>query len=331
MWLAQGFGIAPGLQPGVGAEHLHSVHRRMAGADYYFVNNATSERVAAPLYFADDGRDPEVWDLSTGEVAAARFESIDDRLAVAIDLAPGTATVIGFERTVGSRGAATEVASVEIGPWSLTATASEFLGDPVSIDREAEPLADWRDIPELQHFSGTGRYRATVDLPASFFDAATRITLDLGEVYDVAEVTVNGVAVATLSGRPYEVDVSSRVVPGSNSFEIVVTTTLRNLFVGFALQGLQYYFPLLLAPDLSPAGLVGPVRLVGSMSGDGSLRAVAGRNGRPMVASPQTMRRSTQRSERRPNAPLRGASATERRFGTGDTRAAARGGRGSGS
>ena len=52
--------------------------------------------------------------------------------------------------------------------------------------------------------------------------------LDLGEVYDVADIQVNGKPGPTLLLRPYRADVTALVKPGMNSLEIVVTNTLYN-------------------------------------------------------------------------------------------------------
>ena len=84
--------------------------------------------------------------------------------------------------------------------------------------------------------------------------------LDLGNVRDVAEVTVNGKHVATLLLRPYRADITDFVHPGENTLEIAVTNTLYN---SMTLRNPRAFRP---GPTENPSGLMsgglmGPVQL----------------------------------------------------------------------
>jgi len=56
--------------------------------------------------------------------------------------------------------------------------------------------------------------------------------LDLGTVYDLAEVSVNGKELGTLWKPPYRVDVTDVLKSGANSLEIKVTNQWTNRLAG---------------------------------------------------------------------------------------------------
>jgi hypothetical protein len=91
--------------------------------------------------------------------------------------------------------------------------------------------------------------------------------LSLGDVYDVADVRVNGKECGVAWTRPYEVDVTPAVVAGENSLEISVTNTWRNRLIGDRHSSDSTHVTWTTAPDylkdkpLLSSGLLGPVTL----------------------------------------------------------------------
>jgi hypothetical protein len=115
------------------------------------------------------------------------------------------------------------------------------------LDRAGEvevqrPLGTWNDV--APKFSGTAVYTRTVELAPEDL-AGRRIRLDLGEVHDLAEVTVNGTTLPVAYWAPYVVDVTDALRPGVNTIEVAVTNTLANE-----------------RNQNRPSGLAGPVSLV---------------------------------------------------------------------
>lgn len=68
----------------------------------------------------------------------------------------------------------------------------ENLGAPSSIVMET--LAEWttHNNPGVRHFSGTARYHLEFTLSKTFAESGNPVILDLGEVREIADVTVNG-------------------------------------------------------------------------------------------------------------------------------------------
>lgn len=62
------------------------------------------------------------------------------------------------------------------------------------------------------------------DLPAGFANNQ-RVTLDLGEVTVMAKVTINDIAHDTLWRKPYQLDVTHDLKPGTNRIRVLVTST----------------------------------------------------------------------------------------------------------
>ncbi|CAH1199087.1 glycosylhydrolase-like jelly roll fold domain-containing protein [Paenibacillus sp. JJ-223] len=100
----------------------------------------------------------------------------------------------------------------------------------------------------LPRFSGTFRYETDVE----WGETSDRVLLNLGEVYETAEVWVNGEHVGVRICPPYQLDVSRFLIKGNNCLIVEVTNTLvkeqRDNLSSFAQQ--------------EPSGLLGPVQLV---------------------------------------------------------------------
>ena len=95
---------------------------------------------------------------------------------------------------------------------------------------QLERLGSWTEIPDMLRFSGTATYSTEVnlDLPSR----ATRVVLDLGDVREIAEVTVNGKPAGVAWKRPYRVDLTGPVRPGRNLIQVKVTNLWINAILG---------------------------------------------------------------------------------------------------
>ena len=69
-------------------------------------------------------------------------------------------------------------------------------------------LISWSESsdPGVKYFSGTGTYTKTIQAPADWFKAGARLWLDLGDVKNLAEVTVNGKPLGIVWKTPFRVD-----------------------------------------------------------------------------------------------------------------------------
>jgi hypothetical protein len=183
-----------------------------------------------------------------------------------------------------------------VGPWEVSFAAGS--GTPCEV--VLHQLASWTDHEdfEVQHYSGTARYRREFELPKRFQEAVLPdrcVYLDLGRVEVIATVSLNGERLATLWKPPFRLDITDALCGGANSLEIAVTNLWPNRLIGdekypadaeyggLYLQSWPDWF-LQKKPrpeprrrafsvvrhygkedPLLPSGLLGPVKLVGSV------------------------------------------------------------------
>lgn len=136
-------------------------------------------------------------------------------------------------------------------------------------------LRSWTELggTEAQRFAGTARYRLEFSLPRDV--AADDWLLDLGDVRESARVRVNGTEVATLWSLPFRVRLGAHLRPGNNVLEIDVTNLAANRIRDLDRRGVTWrimreinfvnirYRPFDASDwELTPSGLLGPVKLV---------------------------------------------------------------------
>jgi hypothetical protein len=116
------------------------------------------------------------------------------------------------------------------GPWDV----SFQKGRGAPKEARFEHLISWTDHedPRIRHFSGTASMKTTFDLPAGFLKSGQELWLDLGEVGVIAEIRLNGKALATLWRPPFRVEVTEALQRGKNALEVDVTNLLINRMIG---------------------------------------------------------------------------------------------------
>ena len=107
------------------------------------------------------------------------------------------------------------------GPWTL-----DIAGQTLTLDR-TQPWTDLDDLT-VRYFSGTATYSTT--FTAS--NLADTVTLDLGDVGALAEVTLNNQSLGTLWTPPYQIDATGVLKDGENTLKIAVTNAWYNRLLG---------------------------------------------------------------------------------------------------
>jgi len=114
----------------------------------------------------------------------------------------------------------------------------------------------------VKYFSGTATYSKTIDVPADWFRPGADLMLDLGEVRELAEVSVNDTSFESLWNPPFGVDVTSALHPGKNVLRVKVTNLWVNRLIGDQQPdaGKKYTFSLVPTynrnASLRPSGLL---------------------------------------------------------------------------
>lgn len=250
--------------------HLEFLHRKLSGADIYFVDNRSDQPANVTASFRIVGRKPELWRADTGSIQRASFNIAGDKTSVPLQLEPwGTVFVVFQTPTKVTHFTAPvrreSVLETLSGPW--TVSFPPRWGAPESITLPS--LISWTDSSEtgVKYFSGTGTYTRTVQIPASALRSGSRVLLDLGEVKNLASITVNGTAMGVVWHTPFRLDITRALKSGSNIITVAVTNAWVNRMIGDLQPGAtQYTFtdvkPYRANSPLLPSGLLGPVRLI---------------------------------------------------------------------
>lgn len=124
------------------------------------------------------------------------------------------------------------------GPRELAGAWQVGFRDPFgqTCEAEFEQLTSWAAHPDetIRYFSGIGSYRRRFEVPADWLDDNRRVRLDLGRLWAVGEVWVNGRSLGVLWKPPYVIDVTEAVQAGENQLEVKVANTWSNRLVGDA-------------------------------------------------------------------------------------------------
>jgi hypothetical protein len=160
--------------------------------------------------------------------------SENDKTRIDLQLPPyGSGFIIFSEETreLPEYNRRTEMKSTEIkGGWSLS--FPENWGAPPQV--ELDELISWTDHKEkgINYFSGTATYRNSFEVSKTELADGKIISLDLGEVLDVAEVFVNGDSVGVLWTKPFKMNIRDYVREGKNDIEIRITNMWINRLTG---------------------------------------------------------------------------------------------------
>ncbi len=230
-------GVAPDFQTveKLPADVVPWIHRRVGGDDWYFVSNQKSEPLTVTASFRVDGKVPELWQADTGTVAPPRaWSRKDGRTEVTLEFAPRGSVFVRFRP--GPEAPATVPAQQTVRTLPISdgwkVRFSPEMGGPAEID--FPQLVSWTDRPEkgIRYYSGIATYERDVTVPPDAIVPGGRLVLDLGEVKNLARVTVNGTTFPELWKPPFTLDVTSALKAGPNRLKIEVVNVWANRLVG---------------------------------------------------------------------------------------------------
>ncbi|MBY9078348.1 glycosyl transferase family 2 [Paenibacillus sp. HN-1] len=133
------------------------------------------------------------------------------------------------------------------GTWNVATAASEQYPDFAPWG-ELATLTDLSLPGFLPDFAGTIRY----EIPFAYTqEIGGHVIIDLGDVFETAEVFVNGNSAGVRISTPYRYNVTPFMQNGENTLTIEVTNTLSKKLTDFCSRLAQH----------EPSGLLGPVSL----------------------------------------------------------------------
>ncbi|MEU1884055.1 glycosyl hydrolase [Micromonospora rifamycinica] len=246
------------------------VHRQDASGDYYHLFNSGRSRVRFTATLRGRGA-VRILDLWAGTSHPVDSTGDDDRRTVALDLAPGEATVVFLGTGPGLDAVPVTVPAptvptrqrwsreltrwdLDVQDWQPGGVRTRRLGD--------HPTGDWRTTRDLEDVAGVGTYRTTVLLDDDADHDVDAVLLDLGQVAGTVQVEVNDRRVAGDCVGVGTRDVLPHLRRGVNTITVEVATTLGNRLVALGRTEADTYGRFA-SRSPRPAGLIGPVRLRG--------------------------------------------------------------------
>ncbi len=116
------------------------------------------------------------------------------------------------------------------GSWELNFPPGWGAPERITLD----DLQSWTESTNagVKYFSGTASYRKEVLIPKKAFGSNRQLWLNLGQVKNFAEVSLNGVDLGILWRPPFRVNITGCARPGRNRLEIKVTNLWPNRLIG---------------------------------------------------------------------------------------------------
>jgi hypothetical protein len=252
-------------------ESVLFVHRRLADTDIYFLDNRSDHAAAVEASFRIAGKVPELWYAESGKRAPAPYTIAGGRTTVPLHFEPWGTVFAVFrkptKKTSSVLAGTTERRLTTIdGPWTVDFQPDR--GAPASLT--FDKLISWPDSPDqgVKYFSGYATYTRKIQAPPSWFNKGASLSIDLGDVKNLAIVTVNGEELGTVWHAPYRLELTGALKPGENQISIKVANSWVNRLIGDLQPGAKTIYTFtswkVYKPEspLLPSGLIGPIVVI---------------------------------------------------------------------
>ena len=238
------------------ATDLVYVQRRVEGRTVTFLHNRREAVRNVTLTLPQAGQ-VNRWNAMDGSVDPLSSMRNGGATSVALTLAPGGSALLVLDPNAPpqARGMAQPAGRLAIPAdgWSLK-VEGHVMRKAYAHDFGQVALEDWREVPELAGFAGNATYRRTINVDAGWLGSGMKVTLDLGEVHDMATVTVNGRTLPPAISAPYRVDLTGALKSGQNDLAITIANVPQNAMIDPKDPTYRKLKPV-------PAGWTGPVML----------------------------------------------------------------------
>ena len=247
------------------------VHRKINDGDFYWVNNRTNNAETLEASFRITGKVPVIWHAETGKTEPASYTIANGRTTVTLNLTPIDAVFIVFKDAATktsvtlTKKTEKDILTVD-GPWTVSFQPNR--GAPVSATFDKLVSYTENGDAGIKYFSGTALYTKTITVPANVIEKDAQTWLDLGDVKNLAEVTVNSRSLGVTWKKPFRMEISSALKPGENKLEIKVINLWPNRLIGDAQPGVTNKITYTAMPfykadsPLLSSGLLGPVKVL---------------------------------------------------------------------
>lgn len=231
-------------------QSLRYYHYLQENSIYMFFNESPDDKVLTEIELSEEGfiyeydaMENKLWSIGTQKDNRIRLSLVPQEAKIYIisdnKLLEQSSSKY-FDKKV-----ALEIKS----PWKVSLHSTN--GNQGSHENfELENLANITGPKLYPRFSGIIKYKTTMILDE--FEEQVKYELDLGNVYEIATVSINGKSVGTKISKPYVFDITDFIKEKRNNIEIEVVNTLGTQQQDFLSQ----------YRALQPSGLLGNVHLI---------------------------------------------------------------------
>jgi hypothetical protein len=187
-------------------------HQMIESGDVYFVSNKTNFTINTDCLFRVKKGTPELWNPMTGETRQlSDYVVLNGQIQIPLQFQPYESYFIVFNKkrqaktgnNLISINFSEPVVLSEIStPWKLSFDSK--WGGPTDIT--FDKLVDWTTRSEegIKYYSGTAIYHTVINLTEkTITDKSSDIFIDLGEVNNMARVSVNGKDMGVVWAAPF--------------------------------------------------------------------------------------------------------------------------------
>jgi len=203
------------------------------GSTFYFIANRSGKKIDDFIPLSIQVNGAALYNPMNGKAGIAQIGKGDNSSTVYMQLDPDESYILQTSNKKISGTAYPYIhqgaTPVEItGTWELQfKEGGPTLPPSVTL---SEGLLPWTDIKAESYkiFSGTAAYSTHFKKPTG---TATQYLLDLGKVYESAQVFINGKKIATLIGPVYSVVLDAKELKDDNTIEIKVANSMANRII----------------------------------------------------------------------------------------------------
>jgi hypothetical protein len=217
---------------------LRYTHRTSKDFDIYFVANRTDKKITDECTFRSVIGKPQLWDAVSGEIRAlAQFKQENGTTIIPMSLDSYESFFVVFSKhsllknkLYDNNFPLKKELITLTGSWDVAFDPK--WGGPKNII--FDQLQDWSTNPDkgIKNYSGIANYSKTFSLPTIPNSLSNhRILINLGEVENMATVTINGKYVGTVWTNN-ALDITDFVNKGENKLEISVANLWPNRLIG---------------------------------------------------------------------------------------------------
>jgi hypothetical protein len=248
-----------------------ALHRKLDHGDLYFLTNRLNRAERITATFRVSGMAPELWNAVTGSISPAGYRVVNGRAEIPLSLGPYDSVFVVFRHATNATAReldepADRPLMALAGPWNVAFQPNR--GAPAAIT--VDTLRSLSENPDsgVRYFSGTATYTKRFTLPPDAKKVGAHLALDLGDLREVAEVSLNGHPLGILWNPPFVLDITGAVRPGENQLRVKVANLWVNRLIGDAQPDVETKYTFTTIPTyeanapLRASGLLGPVQIL---------------------------------------------------------------------